>query len=285
MSDAPIFRFAPSPNGPLHEGHAFSARLNREMADRLNGRFLIRMEDIDTTRCTRELGERALRDLAAINIVSDGPVWWQSERTDVYREAMERLKAKGLVYPARLSRAAIRDRVNVASDAWPHDPDGAPHYPTDERDAWRTGTASPPDGPVAWRLDLERAVERIDRPLTWIEVGSTGEERTQVQAKLEPWGDPILWRKDDTPAYHLAVVVDDAAQEVTHVVRGLDLRDATSVHRVLQGLLGLTQPLYHHHPLVTDGDGKKLSKSAPSMAGIDRDWKLDPLTSGRSKET
>ena len=268
----PTLRFAPSPNGPLHEGHALSARLNRDMARALGGVFLIRVEDIDRVRCTPELCERALRDLAAIGVVSDGPVWRQSERTERYRAALDRLAAAGLAYPARLSRRELARAVEEAERrgaAWPRDPDGVPHYPPAERDAWRERlerSGAPPgadaadaDG-AAWRLDWERALKRLAAPPDWTEVDAQWGAPVRARAEPERWSDPVLWRRDGAPAYHLAVTVDDAAQGITHVVRGVDLREATAIHRALQGLLGLPEPLYHHHALLRDAAGRKLSK-------------------------
>ena len=260
-----VLRFAPSPNGPLHEGHGMSAKLNRAMADALGGRLLIRIEDLDTVRCTPALASRALHDLAAIGITSDGPILYQSERTAFYAAAMSLLRDMGLVYPSALSRGELRQCVTqheAAGAAWPRDPDGAPHYPTDERDAWRANPSHVSGGPHAWRLDLEQALDRIGRKPDWTEVDANGRNSVRIHSAPHQWGDPVLWRRDGAPAYHLAVVVDDAEQDITHIVRGTDLREATSLHRVLQELLSLPEPLYHHHPLLRDAAGRKLSKSA-----------------------
>ena len=260
-----VLRFAPSPNGPLHIGHAHSARLNRAMADRLGGTFLIRIEDIDTVRCTPELAKRALDDLRAIGIESDGPVLYQSTRTNAYRGALGRLREMGLVYPSALSRSELRGRIAAHEERgtpWPRDPDGAPHYPTDEREAWRADPSAIAPERTAWRLDLEAALVRIGTPITFTEVDEQGSSPTTITHDAARWGDPVLWRRDGVPAYHLAVTVDDAFQGITHVVRGTDLREATTLQRMLQSLLAFPEPLYHHHDLIRDAEGRKLAKSA-----------------------
>ncbi|MBC2772764.1 tRNA glutamyl-Q(34) synthetase GluQRS [Rhizobium sp. AQ_MP] len=262
--DAPVFRFAPSPNGRLHLGHALSALLNAEMAESLGGRLLLRIEDIDLTRCTPELERAVLDDLTWLGIPFEQPVRRQSEHFALYREALERLLAMGLVYPAFLTRGEVKARVSAferEGGLWPRDPDGAPLYPTEERSlgegerAEKLSTAER----HAWRLDIDKALSLVAKPLTWRETGDgpTGE----MAADPAAWGDVVLWRSDAPSSYHLAVTVDDAAQGVTHVVRGLDLFHATSVHRLLQELLGLPEPVYHHHRLILGPDGRKLSKS------------------------
>ena len=235
------------------------------MANQLGGQFLIRIEDIDRQRCTPELAAQAIDDLASIGLRSDGPVLYQSQRYPLYRDALAKLKAMGLIYSAGLSRAELRGRVEEyerSGAPWPRDPDGAPHYPTEERDAFRQGL--PPTGKEAFaaRLDLEAALARIDNPITWTEIDEDGANPRVIEADPTAWGDPVIWRRDGVPAYHLAVTVDDAAQGITHIVRGTDLRESTSLHRVLQHLLGLPEPLYHHHELVRGAEGHKLSKSA-----------------------
>jgi len=266
----PVFRFAPSPNGHLHLGHALSALLNARAAVALSGRFLVRVEDIDRARCTPELEQDMFEDLAWLGLPLDEPVLRQSDAFPHYRAALERLQDMGLVYPAYLTRAEIKAFVaehEAAGQRWPRDPDGAPLYPGDAavlpaREA--AGRASS-DVPFALRLNMKKALERIGRPLTWQEAGAEGDALFQpsrpVAVEAAAWGDVVLARKDTPTSYHLAVVVDDARQGITDVLRGQDLFHATSVHRVLQQLLGLPEPLYRHHRLVLGQDGRKLSKS------------------------
>ncbi len=268
---APVFRFAPSPNGLLHLGHAFSAMLDHALARGLGGRFLLRLEDIDTTRCRPEF-EAAIRDdLLWLGLDWDDTPRRQSEHFPAYARALERLKADGLVYPSRLGRGDIRARV-AALEAdgrrWPRDPDGAPHYPGTERDLDAAARADllAADQPVVWRLDTRRALARVP-PLSWRETGAgPAGETGRLAADPAVWGDPVLARSEVPTSYHLSVVVDDALQGVTHVVRGRDLFHATGLHRLLQTLLDLPEPIYHHHRLVTDGAGRKLSKSAADTA-------------------
>jgi glutamyl-Q tRNA(Asp) synthetase len=261
----PVFRFAPSPNGYLHLGHAFSALLNFDLARQAGGRFLLRIEDIDPTRCRKEFEEAMYQDLAWLGIAWETPVRRQSEHLADYRDALETLMAQGLVYPSFESRAEIARLVGQreAEAPWPRDPDGAPHYPgtarllsPDERARWFQSGA-----PYALRLDMAAACARAGN-LDWSEYGEgpAGETGT-VAAQPAAWGDVILARKETPTSYHLAVVVDDALQGVTEVVRGQDLFWSTSVHRLLQALLGLPRPAYRHHPLVLDDAGRKLSKS------------------------
>lgn len=267
--DAPVFRFAPSPNGRLHLGHALSALLNADMARKQGGRLLLRIEDIDLTRCTPELERAVIEDLTWLGIPFERPVRRQSEHFPLYREALDRLKAMGLVYPAFLTRGEVKARVSAferEGGLWPRDPDGAPLYPTEEREL-SEGEREEKLATIdrhAWRLDMEKALNLVGKPLTWQETGDgpTGE----IEADPAAWGDVVLWRSDAPSSYHLAVTVDDAAQGVTHVVRGLDLFHTTAVHRMLQELLGLTAPVYHHHRLIPGPDGRKLSKSLGDTA-------------------
>lgn len=267
--DAPVFRFAPSPNGRLHLGHALSALLNADMAEKAGGRLLLRIEDIDLTRCTPELEQAVFDDLAWLGISFEKPVRRQSEHFPLYREALDRLQVIGLVYPAFLTRGEVKARVSEyerEGGIWPRDPDGAPLYPTEERmlsEAERTARLATAER-YTWRLDIDKALNLLGKRLTWQETGDgpTGE----IEADPAAWGDVVLWRSDAPSSYHLAVTVDDAAQGVTHVVRGLDLFHATSVHRLLQVLLGLLAPIYHHHRLILGPDGRKLSKSLGDTA-------------------
>ena len=267
MTAPRVFRFAPSPNGRLHLGHAYSALCNKRTAERCNGRLLLRMEDIDTQRCTPDFEERIMEDLQWLGISWEQPVRRQSEHFADYRTALERLKETGLVYPALLTRSQIRDHVGeyeTTGKTWPRDPDGAPHYPGNERSlttAERMELAHT-DRPFAWRLDMKAACARLGRPIGWREagrgpLGETGD----IRADPGSWGDVILARKDTPTSYHLSVVIDDALQGVTEIVRGHDLFHATSVHRLLQALLDLPEPDYRHHALLVDADGRKLSKS------------------------
>ncbi|MDK9697825.1 MAG: tRNA glutamyl-Q(34) synthetase GluQRS [Siculibacillus sp.] len=267
----PVFRFAPSPNGLLHLGHAFSAMLDHALARALGGRFLLRIEDIDVTRCRPEYEAAIGDDLDWLGLDRDGPLRRQSEHFGAYREALERLRAAGLVYPSFLGRGEIRLRVAAAEASgvpWPRDPDGAPHYPGGERQLAPAAAAerlAREPHPV-WRLDTAKALSHVGR-LTWLETGAgPAGEHGRIAADPSVWGDPVLARWEVPTSYHLSVVVDDAAQGVTHVVRGRDLFHATGLHRLLQALLGLPEPVYHHHRLITDATGRKLAKSAADTA-------------------
>ena len=261
----PGFRFAPSPNGYLHLGHALSAVLNADKAKAAGGRMLLRIEDIDETRCRPEYETAIYEDLAWLGLRWEEPVWRQSQHYADYQAALGRLQTMGLTY------RAYESRTEIARAAIGHDPDGAPLFPgrhnntllsTAER-THRIDTGKP----YAVRLDVAAALKRVG-PLLWTETGTgPAGESGAVAANPAAWGDVILARKETPTSYHLAVVVDDAAQGVTDVVRGQDLFHATSMHRLLQALLGLPQPRYHHHRLVLDTDGKKLSKST-SATGL-----------------
>ena len=260
----PVFRFAPSPNGYLHLGHALSALLNHDMARAAGGRLLLRIEDIDEARCRPQYEAAIHEDLQWLGIEYEQPVRRQSEHFDEYRAALDKLVRARLVYPAFESRAEIARLVAARGADWPRDPDGAPLYPGAARELSaaerRRRIAS--GEPYALRLDLTAALARTGIPLHWIEKqgGICGE----IPARPARWGDVILGRKEAPASYHLACVLDDALQGVTHVVRGLDLFQATSIHRLLQEILGLTAPAYHHHRLILDADGNKLAKRDPS---------------------
>jgi glutamyl-Q tRNA(Asp) synthetase len=264
----PVFRFAPSPNGHLHLGHALSALNNFDLARAAGGRFLLRIEDIDAARCRPDYEQAIYDDLAWLGITWEEPVRRQSAHFDDYRAALARLDALGLVYPSFESRGEIARLVaeRETHAPWPRDPDGAPLYPGDalslapaeRRRRMETGV------PYALRLDMAAAIARTGA-LTWSETG-TDSRPGSVTAAPQMWGDVVLARKDMPTSYHLAVVVDDARQGVTHVVRGRDLFWSTSVHCVLQALLGLPAPNYHHHRLILDAEGKKLSKSTRATA-------------------
>lgn len=258
MIVCPALRFAPSPNGYLHLGHAYSALLNAELTAKMDGRLLVRIEDIDTTRCTPEFTEACLHDLAWLGLTWEQPIRIQSQHGKDYIAALDVLRNRGLLYPCFCSRS------DVASVSTGQDPDSAPLYPgtcrhlpvTELERRMKEGM------PHCWRLDMEKALV-ITRhialhypcflPLT--------NEMKQVAVKPQRWGDVILARKEIPTSYHLSVVVDDALQGVTHIVRGQDLEAATCLHRLLQALLALPTPTYHHHPLLKTEAGDKLSKS------------------------
>jgi glutamyl-Q tRNA(Asp) synthetase len=260
-----IFRFAPSPNGYLHLGHAYSALLNFDLARETGGEFLLRIEDIDSVRCRPEFEEAIYQDLRWLGISWAPRVRRQSEHWGEYGQALEKLTALGLVYPAFESRAEIVRLVaeRERQTPWPRDPDGAPLYPGMARllsPGERTRLVQS-GAPYALRLDMAAACRRAGE-LSWRELGEGPKGETGIVA-AEPaaWGDVILARKEIPTSYHLSVVVDDALQGVTEVVRGQDLFWSTSVHRLLQQLLGLPQPAYRHHRLILDDAGRKLSKS------------------------
>ena len=260
-----VFRFAPSPNGYLHLGHAYSALLNYDMARACDGQLLLRIENIDTTRCRPEYETAIYEDLHWLGISWSEPVRRQSEHFADYRAAVAKLEAAGLLYPSFESRSEIAAMVAERDRAgpWPRDPDGVPLYPG-------TARSMPPDErarrrragkPFALRLDADAAAACAG-PLAWSESGSGPQRQTgRVTAEPQRWGDVVLARKELPTSYHLAVVVDDALQGVTDVVRGQDLFWATGVHRLLQALLGLPEPAYHHHRLILDDEGRKLSKA------------------------
>jgi glutamyl-Q tRNA(Asp) synthetase len=234
------------------------------MARAADGRLLLRIEDIDRTRCRPDYEAAIYQDLAWLGLAWEEPVRRQSEHFAAYREALERLTAMGLVYPCFESRGDIARLVAAReqSGPWPRDPDGVPHYPgtakelsADER---RRRMA---EEPYALRLDMGAALARAGT-LDWTETGRGPKGETgRVPANAAQWGDVVLGRKEAPTSYHLAVVLDDALQGVTHVVRGDDLFWATGVHRLLQHLLDLPVPIYHHHRLIRDADGRKLAKS------------------------
>jgi glutamyl-Q tRNA(Asp) synthetase len=260
-----IFRFAPSPNGHLHLGHAYSALLNDEMARAADGRLLLRIENIDTARCRPEYEAAILDDLQWLGIAWQRGVRRQSGHFDDYQAAVEKLEAMGLLYPSFESRSEIaalvaeRDRQGH----WPRDPDGVPLYPGRARKmpkAERERRRREGE-PFALRLAIDAAVARAG-VLTWNETGCGPQGQSGIVAAApQMWGDVVLARKEAPTSYHLAVTIDDALQGVTDVVRGQDLFWSTGIHRLLQALLGLPEPTYHHHRLILDAGGRKLSKS------------------------
>jgi len=265
-----VFRFAPSPNGHLHLGHAYSALLNFDMAREAGGRLLLRIEDIDPTRCRPEYEAAIYEDLSWLGISWQEPVRRQSEHFADYEAVLAQLDAQGLTYPSFESRSEISALVaeRERQGRWPRDPDGVPLYPgrarkmpRSERER-RRGAGEP----YALRLAMDAAVTRVG-VLTWTETGGGPQGQTGlVTAVPQMWGDVVLARKEVPTSYHLAVAVDDALQAVSDVVRGQDMFWSTSIHRLLQALLGLPEPIYHHHPLILDGNGRKLSKSAQAKS-------------------
>lgn len=259
----PVFRFAPSPNGYLHLGHALSALLNFDMARAAGGRFLIRIEDIDVGRCRPEFEAAIYEDLAWLGLEWEMPVRRQSEHFEAYHAALEKLADTGLIYPGFESRGEIARMVAALGEDAPRDPDGAPLYPGHARrmSADERSKRMAAGEPYALRIDMTAAIAKAGA-LQWRETGTGPKGETgDIAARPQAWGDVVLGRKDIPTSYHLAVVIDDALQGVTHVVRGQDLFWATSVHRLLQHLLGLAAPVYFHHRLILDEDGRKLSKS------------------------
>jgi glutamyl-Q tRNA(Asp) synthetase len=270
----PVFRFAPSPNGYLHLGHAYSALLNFDAARASGGRFLLRIEDIDTVRCRPEFETAIYQDLAWLGIAWEGQVRRQSEHLAGYRDALAKLSAQGLIYPSFESRAEIaegvarRDAALSSGASWPRDPDGVPLYPGDAKSLASDARARllESGAPYALRLDMAAACARAG-DLGWTEHGEGPQGETgAVAARPQAWGDVILARKETPTSYHLSVTIDDALQGVTEVVRGVDLFWSTSVHRLLQQLLGLPQPVWRHHRLILDHEGRKLSKSTAATA-------------------
>ncbi|MCP4330250.1 MAG: tRNA glutamyl-Q(34) synthetase GluQRS [Alphaproteobacteria bacterium] len=247
-------RFAPSPTGHLHLGHAYSALFAWRAARESGGRFLLRIEDIDRGRCRTEFDDAIVEDLAWLGLDWDGPVRRQSAHFTDYRAALDALITAGLLYPCFCTRKDIQREIATIGAA-PHGPDG-PTYPgtcrelaPDERAArMETGAA------YALRLDMAAAAAAAG-PLTW-----TDREAGEVTAKPGAFGDVVLARKDTPTSYHLSVTVDDAVQNVTLVTRGCDLMPSTHIHRLLQALLGLPTPDYHHHPLITDAEGRRFAK-------------------------
>lgn len=242
-------RFAPSPNGSLHLGHAYAAVVAHDLARARGGEFLLRIEDIDGARSRAELVEEFLADLAWLGLLWDGPVVFQSQRLASYADAAEQLRAMGLLYPCHCTRA------EVLAAAREQGPDG-PVYPGTCRDKHL-----PAEG-AAWRLDMAKAVAMAG-PHAWHD-----EVHGPQQASPGQFGDVVLVRKDAPASYHLAATLDDAADGITLVTRGADLFAASHVHRLLQALLGLPVPVWHHHGLLVEADGRKLAKrrGSPSLA-------------------
>jgi glutamyl-Q tRNA(Asp) synthetase len=250
-----VTRFAPSPTGWLHLGHAFAALFAQEEAERTGGRFLLRLEDIDTKRSRPGYEQAIYEDLLWLGLKWEELVRRQSAHFDEYRLALRKLETLGLLYPCFCTRKEIQEEIARAGQA-PHGPDG-PIYPGIckrlSQDEVAQRIASGRD--YALRLDLDKAISLAGRDLVWEDLS-----HGQFNADPTPLGDVVLARKDTPTSYHLAVVVDDAAQGITLVTRGEDLLPATHLHRVLQQLLGLPVPLWKHHRLITDAEGHRLAK-------------------------
>lgn len=262
-----VTRFAPSPNGLLHVGHALSAIIAHDTARKAGGRFLLRIEDIDLERRRPEFVAAIFDDLSWLGLTWEEPVLVQSDHFAEYLKAADKLIAQGLLYPC----FATRSEIAAAADPSNIDPDGAPLYPG----LWRgaaadlVGQRMAAGETPALRLNMEAALKvlkkrRGEAPLTFSEVAADGSNRTVI-ARPERWGDAVIVRKEVPASYHLAVVVDDARQGVTHVTRGLDLFAATDLQRLLQELLELPEPAYSHHRVIRWADGRKLSKSNRDM--------------------
>lgn len=263
-------RFAPSPNGRLHLGHAYSALMAHRLAGA--GTFILRIEDIDLGRRRPHFIDAIYEDLHWLGLTWPEPVMIQSERFGIYKNALNKLRDMEVVYPCWASRADIRDYIDAQPGgraAWPVDPDGAPIYPGLCRDMSPAKRSAMmwEGGNYAWRLDSEKAhhlAKRKEGDISYFEAAR--EQRIDLTPSL--FGDVVLARKDIPTSYHLSVVVDDAEQDISLVTRGTDLQGATHVHRILQVLLDYPEPCYHHHELVRDGDGRRLSKRAGDT-GID----------------
>ncbi len=252
MREDIVTRFAPSPTGRLHLGHGWSAIRAHDAARAAGGRFLLRIEDIDTARCRDAFVDAIFEDLRWLGLGWDGDVLFQSQRGAAYAEALGRLRALGLLYVCTCTRA------DIAASA-PHGADAV--YPGACRGLERTPD---PARPHCWRIDMRKA-SALAGPLFWED-----EMAGRVACEALAQGDVVIARKDALASYHLAVTIDDAAQHVTQVVRGCDLFDATHVHRLLQALLGLPVPIYAHHRLIVGADGERLAKrrNAPTLAGL-----------------
>ena len=260
-STAIVTRFAPSPTGLLHLGHAYSALFAQGEAKRLGGRFLLRIEDIDTLRCKREFEDAIFEDLEWLGIKWETPVRRQSDHMDDYAGVLERLKGMGILYPCFCSRREIRREITAANSA-PHQGPEGPHYPGICRgmEVEQADKRKDAGEPFALRLDTNKALSLIKTSLVWRD--ADGNEHA---AHPESFGDVVLARKDILTSYHLAVSIDDDLQGVNLVIRGEDLLPATDVHRLLQELLGLKVPTYIHHHLLKGEDGKRFAKRDKSQ--------------------
>ena len=270
MTDKPVFRFAPSPNGNMHLGHAYSALSTYHFSQKMNGRFLLRLEDIDTNRCRQEFIDGIFEDLEWLGIEWEEPVRKQSEHFSDYKNALNKLEEKNLIYPCFATRKEVMEAINAQQKpVYPLDPDGVPIYPSlhkylskhEVEKFIREGQA------YCYRLNMQAALESISNKASLNITYMNDEGETSIEiAEPQRWGDVIVMRKDTPTSYHLSVVVDDALQNVSHVTRGMDLKNATDLHRLLQELLGLPSPVYYHHKLLLDKNGEKFSKSKSSQS-------------------
>ncbi len=259
MTQSVVTRFAPSPTGRLHLGHAWSAMLAHDYAR--GGRFLLRIEDIDSSRCRPEFVQGIAEDLRWLGLDWDGPMLIQTERSEAHRKALDRLISDGLAYRCWCTRAEIAAAASAPQG------EQVPIYPGTCK-----GRGDPGDSrPHCWRLDVDEAARQVGA-LSWSDHG------TSISAEFREQGDVVIARKDAATSYHIAVTVDDAAQGVTDIVRGRDLFEATHIHRLLQALLELPVPRYHHHPLLCGDGGERLSKrkGAPALADL-RAGGMDPV--------
>ena len=281
-SPTPVLRFAPSPNGYLHIGHAYSALVNQRIARAISGRLLLRVENIDLGRCRPEYEKAIEDDLAWLGVEWEKPVRRQSDYFPVYARALDGLIERGLAYRCFCVRGDI-SRVIADKRDWPADPDGVPHYPGVCRHMSRAERQRrlASGQRAAVRIDMAAALATRADPLSWREFGESAVAR-EVAANPAAWGDAIIGRRDVSASYHLAVVLDDADQGVTDVVRGMDLFHATGLHRMLQHLLGLPAPAYRHHDLLRDERGAKLSKSAHAKSL--RSLRAEGMTATRVRE-
>jgi glutamyl-Q tRNA(Asp) synthetase len=269
-----ILRFAPSPNGYLHLGHAYSALLNSDLARKLDGRLVLRIDDIDAARCRPHYETAIYEDLAWLGISWNERVRRQSEHLNDYRAAIAKLDAEQLLYASFESRSEINALVaeREREGPWPRDPDGVPLYPgrASTIPAAESGRGLRAGEPFALRLAMDAAMDAAASragSLTWLESGGGPQGQTGlIAAAPQAWGDVVLARKELPASYHLATVVDDAMEGVTDIVRGRDLFWSTSVHRLLQSLLGLPEPAYRHHRPILGEDGRKLSKSTQATS-------------------
>ncbi|WP_120501320.1 tRNA glutamyl-Q(34) synthetase GluQRS [Roseovarius sp. EL26] len=259
-------RFAPSPTGPLHLGHAYSACLAHDMALAQDGQFYLRIDDIDQSRSKPRWEQQIYEDLAWLGISWSQPVLRQSERLPRYRDTLQILWDRGLLYPCTCSRADVRAAASAPQEGIAlHGPDGLVYPGTCRPETPHTGPL--PNLPL--RLDMARAIKLLNTPLEFLETGSTHTGETgqiQPQNMVKTVGDVALARPGMGASYHLSIVLDDADQGITHVIRGQDLFEATQIHVLLQRLLNLPTPTYHHHGLIRDDAGKRLAKRDDARA-------------------
>lgn len=270
-----VTRFAPSPTGPLHLGHAYSACLAHDMARASNGEFLLRIDDIDQSRARPHWEAQLIDDLTWLGLRWDRPIWRQSEHFPHYQSQLDQLSDRGLLYPCCCKRADIKAAASAPQEGVPQfGPDGL-IYPGTCRNR-PLSERQPAD---ALRLNLSKALDQISTPLRFTETGPlhSGTHEIAPDDLLRTVGDPVLARPHMAASYHFSVILDDAAQNVTHVIRGADLFEATALQVALQALLGLPTPCYHHHDLIRDAQGKRLAKRDDARAlSTYRDQGLSP---------